>query len=264
MDDIGQIKQMWCDAIWQAVQDCRPVEPPSTRFGALTIDQAYSVQEMILEKKILGGEQVIGWKIGATSQAVLDQLRGVIDEPIFGCMTSSSVHTAINGIDASKFCRLGFEGEIAFIMGKPLRGPGITSADVMMATYGVTACVELVDWRVRGKSGTIIDTIADNSGHGGIIPGSVVKPLAGLDLRYEGVVCTKNGKLLGSACGCEALGNPINVVVWLANKLSGFGRQIEAGDIITTGSLTRFFNLEPGDVVDVSYTRLGSIRFYVN
>ena len=263
MEESNKIMHLWCNALWQALQDRQAIEPPSTSFGALTVGEAYSVQKMVLEKKIQAGEQCIGWKVGATSQAVLDQLQGVVDEPIFGCMTGSSIHSESNGVAASRFCRLGFEGEIAFIMAKPLRGPGVTSADVMMATYGVMACVELVDRRIKGRSGTVIDTIADNSGHGGIIPGSVVKPIAGLDLRYEGVVCTKNGRLLGSGCGVEALGNPVNVVVWLANKLSGFGLQIEAGDIVTTGSLIPFYPLEPGDVVDVAYTRLGGIRFYV-
>jgi 2-keto-4-pentenoate hydratase len=263
MDPVQEIKQEWCNAIWKAVRENRPIEPPSSSLGALTIDQAYAVQAMIMAKKKQAGERIIGWKVGATSRAVLEQLRSVTDEPIFGCMTSSSIQNSLLGIKAADFCRLGFEGEIAFIMGKPLKGPGITNGDVMTATEGITASVELVDWRIKGKGGNIADTIADNSGHGGIIPGNVVKPLEGLDLRYEGVVCHKNGRLLASACGCEAMGNPVNVVTWLANKLARFDLGIGPGDIITTGSLTRFFHLEPGDVVDVSYTHLGSIQFYV-
>lgn len=263
MDSLQEIKQAWCDAIWQAVHENQPIDPPSSSFGALTIDQAYAVQAMVVEKKRQAGERIIGWKVGATSQAVLEQLRSVTDEPIFGCMTDKSLRNGLWGINATDFCRLGFEGEIAFIMGKPLKGPGITNSDVLTATAGITACVELVDWRVKGRSGNITDTIADNSGHGGIVPGHVVIPLEGLDLRYEGVVCHKNGRLIGSACGCEALGDPVNVVTWLANKLSQFDLGIKTGDIITTGSLTRFFHLEPGDVVDVSYTHLGSIQFYI-
>lgn len=263
MDNVEQIQKAWRDAIWQAVREKKRIDPPSSDYGTLTLDQAYAVQAMIVAEKVKSGERIIGWKVGATSQAVLDQLRGETDEPIFGCMTSSSIQTNARGIKTADFCKLGFEGEIAFIMGKSLKGPGITNADVMTATAGITACVELVDWRIRGRSGTTTDTIADNSGHGGIIPGPVVKPLADFDLRYEGVACHKNGRLLGSACGCEAMGNPVNVVTWLANKLAMFGHGLEAGEIITTGSLTRFFHVQPGDVVDVSYTRLGSIQFYV-
>ena len=147
-------------------------------------------------------------------------------------------------------------------MDKPVKGPGVTPADVIRATAGVAACVELIDSRIRTR-GALSETIADNSGHGGFILGPVMLPISGLDLRYEGVASSKNGRLLASGCGCEALGNPLNVVVWLANKLAAFDRGIVAGDIITTGSLTRFFYLASGDTVDVSYTRLGSVRFEV-
>lgn len=249
--------------MWQAVTEATPIDPSAVGLGELSVDEAYAVQAMMVKRRIQNGERVIGWKVGATSQAVLGQLRGVIDEPILGCMTSASIHTNLTGIEVSRFCRLGFEGEIAFIMEKPLRGPGITSADVLMASFGVSSSVELIDFRVRSSSGGITATIADNSGHAGIILGSVVKPVTALDLRLEGVMITKNGILLRSACGCEALGNPINVVVWLANKLAQFDRGIEEGDIITTGSLTQFFFVEPGDVIDVSYTHLGNIQFCV-
>jgi 2-keto-4-pentenoate hydratase len=265
LDQIEQITQKWRDAIWEATQTLKPITPASlsTDLGQLTPDQAYEVQAMIVDKKIENHERVVGWKVGATSQAVVEQLKGITDEPVFGCMTSRSVYTNIKGIAASNFCRLGFEGEIALIMDKPLKGPGVTDADVIRAAYGAAACVELIDSRIKGRGGPISESIADNSGHGGFILGQVVKPLLDLDLRYEGVASSKNGRLMGSGCGCEALGNPIHVVTWLANKLSTFKRGIEAGDIITTGSLTRFFLLQPGDVVDVSYTRLGSVQFYV-
>jgi 2-keto-4-pentenoate hydratase len=201
--------------------------------------------------------------VGATSRAILEILRGVTDEPVFGCMTTSSVHTNGSEIAASKFCSPSFEGEIAFIMEKALKGPGITTADVAMATFGVVAGVELVDSRLKVGDSDFKHFIADNSGHAGIILGSTVRPITDLDLRLEGVMLRKNGRLLGSACGCEALGNPINVVAWLANKLAQFDREIGAGDIITTGTLGQVIPVEAGDIVDVSYTNLGSVQFYV-
>jgi 2-keto-4-pentenoate hydratase len=256
-------KKVWCDALWDAVNGATSVDTSNLGLKELSVDEAYAVQSMVAERRIRNGERIIWWKVGATSQAVLNQFKGVTDEPILGCMTSNSIHTNVTGIKASEFCTLGFEGEIAFVMEKPLRGPGVTSADVLRATFGVTASTELIDFRVKSRDGNIAAVIADNSGHAGIILGPVVKPVTGLDLRLEGVMVTKNGILLGSACGCEALGNPINVVTWLANKLAQFDRGLEAGDIITTGSLTRYFLVEPGDTIDVSYTNLGSIQFRV-
>jgi len=263
LNNIESIKKRWCSALWKAYMEVKPVDSPASTIGELSVEQAYDVQAMLIENKICNGERIIGWKVGATSQAVMDQLQGEIGEPIFGCMTSKSCYPYLKGVKASDFCRLAIEGEIAFIMQRPLRGPGITNADVIMATSGVMASVELVDSRIKDWNASIPEIIADNSFHAGVILGPFTRPISALDLRHEGVVLSKNGRLLASACGCEALNNPVNVVTWLANKLSQFDREIQAGEVIMTGSLTKFFFVEPGDVVDVSYSNLGSIQFAI-
>ena len=261
MDNHDLIKQQWYNALLKAYQEAKPTNPLTSMIGALSVEEAYDVQAMLVESKIQSGERIIGWKVGVTSQAVMDQLK--MDEPIFGCMTSGSHYSYLREVKASDFCKLAVEGEIAFVMQKSLRGPGITNSDVIMATSGIMGAVELVDCRIKDWKMNISEAIADNALHAGVILGPFMRPVAGFDLRLEGVVMSKNGRLLASACGVEALGNPINVVTWLANKLSEFDREIHTGDIIMTGSLTKFFFVEPGNVLDVSYSNLGSIQFAI-
>jgi len=78
------------------------------------------------------------------------------------------------------------------------------------------------------------------------------------------VILKRNGQLLASACGIEALGNPLNVVTWLANKLADVDHEIREGEIILTGSLTKYFFVSPGDSVQVSFTHLGTVHFTVS
>jgi len=255
------IKQRWYSTLLKAYQEAKPTDPLTSMIGELSVEEAYDVQAMLVENKIQDGERIIGWKVGITSQAVMDQLK--MDEPIFGCMTSRSHYSYLREVKASDFCKLAVEGEIAFVMGKPLRGPGVTNSDVITATSGIMGAVELVDCRIKDWKMSISEAIADNSLHAGVILGPFMRTVAGFDLGQEGVVMRKNGRVLASACGVEALGNPLNVVAWLANKLSEFDRKIQTGEIIMTGSLTRFFFVEPGDVLDVSYSNLGSIQFTV-
>jgi len=261
MDNPDLIKQRWYSSLLKAYEEAKPTDSPTSRIGELSVEQAYDVQAMLVENRIRNGEHIVGWKVGVTSQAVMGQLK--MDEPIFGCMTSRSHYSYLREVEASGFCKLGVEGEIAFVMQKPLSGPGITSSDVIMATSGIMGAVELVDCRIKDWKINISEAIADNSLHAGVILGPFMRPVTGFDLRQEGVVMSKNGRLLASACGVEALGNPINVVTWLANKLSEFDRQIQPGEIILTGSLTKFFFVEPGDIMDISYSSLGSIQFSI-
>lgn len=255
-------QQQWYRQLVAAKQKSEPVDSLEASFGSLTIPEAYAVQDRIIADRLKDGERIIGWKVGATSQAIMEQLG--INEPVYGCMTSSSVHNAATPVAASAFCRLAVEGEIAFVMGKKLRGPGITAADVLTATAGVMGAFELVDCRIKGWQPTVAEAVADNSLHAGLIMGATLLPAAGLDLQTEGVILKKNGRLLASACGIEALGNPLNVVTWLANKLADVDHEIREGEIVLTGSLTEYFFVTPGDSVEVCFSHLGAIDLAVD
>lgn len=63
----------------------------------------------------------------------------------------------------------------------------------------------------------------------------------------------------GSGTGVEVLGDPLNSVAFMANKLAEFGGALEPGMLLMTGSITGSIPLGPGDRVDVEFTRLGSV-----
>lgn len=255
------IQKQWFEGLLRALQKGEPVESLESTLGGISVGEAYAVQRMMIEERRKAGEKIIGWKVGATSQAVMEQLK--ISEPVFGCMTSSSAYSADVPVRSSAFCRMAVEGEIAFVMGENLPGPGVTPADVLAATAGIMGAVELVDCRINGWKPTIAEIVADNALHAGVIAGPTKVPAAGLDRQREGVALKKNSRLLASAHGIEALGDPLNVVTWLANTLANFDHEIREGDIILTGSLTKYFFVSPGDTVDVSFSNLGEIHFNV-
>ena len=60
--------------------------------------------------------------------------------------------------------------------------------------------------------------------------------------------------------GDAVLGNPLNSVIWLARKLTEFGRGIEAGEIIMSGSFTRQFPIAAGDRVAVDFAGVGTVQ----
>ena len=73
-----------------------------------------------------------------------------------------------------------------------------------------------------------------------------------------------NGKFAAGGSGSDVLQNPVNVVVWLANKLSEFQHFLRQGEILMTGSLTRFLLVKRGDRIKMSYGRLGTLEFSFN
>jgi 2-keto-4-pentenoate hydratase len=59
------------------------------------------------------------------------------------------------------------------------------------------------------------------------------------------------------------MGNPINAVVWLANKLHEFGVSMQPGDVILSGSFVKAIPFNSGDSLVALYDQLGEVTLSV-
>ena len=66
--------------------------------------------------------------------------------------------------------------------------------------------------------------------------------------------------LVSSGSSANALGNPLRVVAWLANKLAEYGECLEAGEIVITGSLNPAVYINAGDRFVADFGPLGKIQ----
>jgi 2-oxopent-4-enoate hydratase len=200
---------------------------------------------------------MVGKKIGLTSLAMQQMVN--VSEPDYGYILDNMIIYQGEGLSASQFLQPRIEGEIAFIMEQDLMGPGITIGDVMRATAGVTAALEIIDSRIRDWKIKIQDTVADNASCGGIVLGSKMVPLTGLDLRYVGFVMTKNGRLASTAAGAAVLDNPVQSVAWLANKLGEYEIPLKAGEIILSGAAAAALPVQRGDTIHLTVDRISDV-----
>ena len=60
---------------------------------------------------------------------------------------------------------------------------------------------------------------------------------------------TKNGQLAGAGAGAAVLGNPVQSVAWLANRLADYGISLKAGEVILSGTPTAAVPVEAGDAI---------------
>ena len=56
------------------------------------------------------------------------------------------------------------------------------------------------------------------------------------------------------------LGHPFNVVAWLANELPQRGKQLKAGDFITTGVVMNVYLANAGDEIVADFGVMGKIE----
>jgi 2-keto-4-pentenoate hydratase len=152
------------------------------------------------------------------------------------------------------------EGEIAFLIGKTLRGPNLTAEDVLAATDACTLGVEIVASRIADWKIKLADTIADNASYGGFTLGPWDKSLPqGSDLGALEIKVLHNGELAAEGVGAAALGHPATSTAWLVNKLAEFELSLEPGDIVISGGITKMLPVKPGDEFVFSLTGQPSV-----
>ena len=173
----------------EAERRVAPVPQLAKTFPGMDIEDAYAIQLEVIGSRRAAGAVLRGHKIGLTSRAM--QLSAGIDEPDFGHLLDDMFHADGQTLPASRFIVPRIEVELAFILGTPLRGPGVTVYDVLRATEYVTPALELIDGRSQYPR-TIVDNIADNAACGAVILGGrPVKPDA-VDLRWVGAMLFRN------------------------------------------------------------------------
>lgn len=218
----------------------RPVAPLSESEGLTSAEEAYAVQTAWNNLRLERGERIVGRKIGLTSRAIQEQLG--VSEPDYGNLWASRHFAAQDGraeFPAEAFIAPRLEGEIAFLMARPLRGPDVTPEEVLAATGALAAAVEVVDSRIEDWRITLADTVADNASYGAFTTGPWDAQLRETDLRTLGMLLHRNGETVETGVGAAALGHPARAVAWLANKLASFGVGLEAGDTVLSGALSK-------------------------
>jgi len=239
-----------------AEQTREPVKQLSTTWPGITFEDAYAIQNLVQQKKMAEGRKLIGHKVGLTSKAM--QRSSQIDEPDYGHLLDDMVIADGAKVPHERFCIPRVEVELAFVLNKPLRGPGVRLTDVLNATEYVVPALEIVDARVQNPR-KIFDTIADNGAAAGIVMGGrPVRPMD-VDLRWVGGIMYVNGEIEETGLAAGVLGHPAMGVAWLANKLTEHGVALEVGHIVLAGSFTRVIFARKGDTVHGDFGPLGGV-----
>jgi 2-oxo-hept-3-ene-1,7-dioate hydratase len=239
------------------------VEQFSRRHPTMTMADSYAIQREWVRLQQAAGRKIIGHKIGLTSRAM--QIASQITEPDYGTLLDSMLLRDGSEVEAARFIVPRFEVEFAFILARPLKGPGVTLIDVLNATDYVMPALELIDARIEQfdrhtqAPRKVLDTIADNAANAGIVMGGRPMRPDAVDWRWAGALLYKNGVIEESGLGAAVLNHPGNGVAWLANKLAPHGEGLEAGQIVLGGSFTRPVHCAAGDTFHADYGSLGSI-----
>jgi 2-oxo-3-hexenedioate decarboxylase/2-keto-4-pentenoate hydratase len=221
----------------QAYLARRPA-PAGWRDRLSGLDMAYAAQDAMVEAFSASGQgTVAGYKVGMTTKS-MQQLCG-IDTPIGGKVLRANILGDDAELRRADYIHLGIESELAFCLSRDIDAP-LEGSDEEVLGYVATAhaAFEVVDDRLADFSRLVAaELVAENVWNVGIVlgqglPPSELGPIDQLGGRYF-----ENGDEIAVGKSSDVLGNPLNVLRWLARFLLERGSKLRAGEVIMTGSI---------------------------
>ena len=147
----------------------------SRQHPGMDIEDGYAIQRAWVQLELADGRSIKGRKIGLTSRAM--QISSQITEPDYAPLMDDMFFESGSDIPLERFIAPRVEVELAFILGRPLRGPNVTLFDVLAATEYVTPALEIIDARIEQfdretkAPRKVFDTISDFAANAGIVLG---------------------------------------------------------------------------------------------
>jgi 2-oxo-hept-3-ene-1,7-dioate hydratase len=231
----------------------------------MTIEDGYAIQREWVKLELADGRTIRGRKIGLTSRAM--QQASQISEPDYAPLMDDMFFESGADIPIARFIVPRVEAELAFILQRPLRGPGVTLTDVLQATAYLMPALEIIDARIEQfdrdtqAPRKVVDTISDFAANAGVVLGGrPVRPDA-IDPRWVGALLYKNAVIEETGLAAGVLNHPATAIAWLANRLAPHDEQLNANDVVLSGSFTRPTSAVRGDVLHADFASLGSIAF---
>lgn len=215
-------------ALGTAWAEARAVPAPSTVEPSLTAEQAYEIQEMVVEERMRGGRERAGWKMGLTTAQPPTT-------PIVGTLLSDMVIATESELYVGSMVAPMVEAELVVRIGATIDRPQ-TVGELEKGPHQVGPGLEVIDYRTTDSTG-VVDWIADNSTVAYAVVGEF-KTVTHPGPAEVTATLYGDGERLASGTGRQVMGNPLAAVAWLSGHLSERGLTLEKDHVVLTGSLT--------------------------
>jgi 2-keto-4-pentenoate hydratase len=232
-------------------------------FVPRTIEEAYGVQDAFLNLLAATRGSVGGYKIASTNAASRQRsgVSGPCASGIFARHISSAPAT-FKSTDYHQFC---VECEVGVRLASDLPAAGMpyTRSSVSDHIESLVVAFELIDRRESASGSDAfapdIKSITSVSNAGAVL-GAPVTDWRGIDLAGTRGTMTVNGQCVAEGRGAVVMGHPLEALAWLANLKAQQGRELKAGMVILTGTLTGLTPLHAGDTATIAIEGLGEAR----
>jgi 2-keto-4-pentenoate hydratase len=248
----------------EARQRATTIVPLTSRAPSFDLADAYEAQQAITRESVASGWRSIGRKIGFTNRGIwpLYDVDAPMWAPVFDrtviCAGAARVNVRLAGIVQPRI-----EPEILFTLAAPVPAGLKSPAAVLPFVASYAHSIEIVqshfpEWKAR-----LPDFCADNACHACLIVGPsqpIDRDRSAALLQALGdcaVTLCRGGQTMQEGRGANALGHPLLALAYLADVVAAQNASpLEAGEIISTGTLTDALPVAPGEIWSTRFSGL--------
>lgn len=222
------------------------------------LKQAYEIQSHSIGLRLARGEQLIGYKMGFTSKAKMEQMG--VHELIFGRLTDAMQFQDAATVDMDKMIHPRAEPEIAFRISQDISEP-LTLENASSYVDSVAVALEIIDSRYENFKFSLEDVVADNCSSIGFALG----PWLPVETNIKNILMSMvNLDVIISKGNSDAiLGNPWESLVEASRTALKYNSEIKKGHIVLAGAATAAVHLKKGMVLSAHAEGLGSVSLDV-
>lgn len=226
-----------------------------TAVEGLDLEQAYAVQQRVVQLGDAVVRRQIGWKVGLTSPVAMKAFAA--DEPMAGRLFDDGLLDSGATLDPTDTCAPRIEGEILLEIGSV--PPSDADRDVLLdSLVSVRVAIEVADSRIRDWPPSVAPAIADNACCGWLVVGLPMSPRI-IDLAAAQMTLTADGDVIAEGRGVDCMGHPLESYRWFLGQAAAQGWTIEPGSLLLTGALGPPKPMEPGISYTVDMGALGAL-----
>lgn len=224
----------------------------------VTLEEAYKVQDLSIQRRIVRGESLIGYKMGFTSVAKMEQM-GVHDL-IWGRLTDSMCIVDGGFLEISKFIHPRAEPEIAFRVNQDITSE-VALEDVISIVDGLAPAIEVIDSRYENFKFSLEDVVADNCSSAALVVGKWMSPSQ--QIRDLNISLSIDDEVLHKGNSNAILDNPWMSLQKATRLITDYGDTIKKGQIILAGAATPAVYLKACNKVSVAVDGFDAITLNV-
>ena len=231
----------------------RQIAPFTSGDPGLTLDDAYRITALLNQKREARGERRLGRKIGFTNRTIWQQYN--VYAPIWGYVYDSTVHDleSTTALPLAGFAEPRIEPEIVFGLATA-PSPNMDDSALLSCVDWVAHGFEIVQSPFPDWIFLAADTVAVNALHGALLIGPRHK-IGTHDGEWQKMLSDFaielycDGRVVDRGHSANVLDGPLLALRHFVGLLANdpVNHALAAGEIVTTGTLTRAMPVRPGE-----------------